>query len=113
MDHHLKDGTAVNKQPPPGAWAAAPKVITQQMLAEFLQLKAMAAKLKALESYLKAALEAGVGIEPGPHTATLECRQTRYLTAALIIERLGLSPERVKALRASADLRTTRTLKVR
>jgi hypothetical protein len=87
--------------------------IPQWAIAEYLALEPAHRRYETLKAQLKADLEAGAAVEPGPHSLVLEFRERQRLTAEHVIGALGLPPEEVAQLRASAPVEHARYLHVR
>ncbi len=88
-------------------------IISQQLIAEYLGLEEQHHRFERLKEWLKRSLEGGAATEPGRWRLELEVRQQRPLTAAGLIEALGLSDEQVRRLRAAAPTRAVHDLAIR
>jgi hypothetical protein len=111
LDDHPKGTLGFTGDP---ACPAHPVVtIPQSAIAEYLALEQAHHRFEKLKAQLKADLEAGAAVEPGPYDLELEIRQQRRLTAEHVITALGLPEETVADLRASAPVQHARYLHVR
>jgi hypothetical protein len=96
-----------------GGPTGLPAVITQELLDKFVALEAEHRRFSRMKRQLRAAVEAGVPVEPGPHQVELQVREQRSFTVSYVVAALGLSPEQVAELKASAPPRPRRYLRVR
>lgn len=81
-----------------------PDVIPQAWLNRYQDLQKVAGELSALKNTLRAALENGASVEPGPLTARLDIRQCHRLSQKFLFEKLGISAEAVKKLKQTSPL---------
>jgi hypothetical protein len=82
------------------------------MLAEYHELRPLAERFKLVEEELKAAVDAGVPVEPGPLLPRLKIYYSRRLVVDFIFNRLGLTPQQIRKLRAEAPEARYRSLSV-
>lgn len=77
-------------------------MISQVELAEYEELRPKAERFKGLQERLKAAMDAGAPVEPGRLVPKLTVYSSRRLVVDYIFDRLGLTKQQIRKLRAEA-----------
>lgn len=77
-------------------------MISQADLAEYEELRPKADRFKVVQERLKAAMDAGASVEPGRLIPKMTVYSSRRLVVDYIFDRLGLTQQQIRKLRAEA-----------